>query len=265
MLSEPIPDCPVNFGYKQIWLAIWDAAPRVVADAIGIMDTRTSTWEVGIDRSYEQGYDRERRQFRETQEIFVSPPVLGWTLAVGGIGTLPNPCLPEWLPWLRHLSTVLGQVQSFGTHRVSNTVAWGKAEHGRIVRAYCYADGETRMNDGDPTPEEVALGFDFLDETRATPAEVAAHQAKVEAEIARWEELRNQVEALRSEAAARGEEFDEGILEGERFISRYDLLVPGEDSAMMLAGRWSLDPMRLEEYGIGPGLGLIGWLLRRQV
>jgi hypothetical protein len=265
MMSEPIPDCPVNFGYKQLWLAVWDTAPRVVADAVGLIDTRTSSWKEGIERSYEQGYDRERRQYREWQEIFVSPPVLGWTLAAGGIGALPSPGLPDWLPWLRNLSAILGHVQSFGTHRVTNTVAWGKAQHGRIVRAYCYADGETRLNEGDPTPEEIALGFDFLDERRATPAEVEAHQAKVDAEIARCEALRTEMEALQSEAAARGEEFDEGILEDERFASRYDLLVPDEDSVMMLAGRWSLDPMRLEEYGIRPGLGLIGSLRRHQV
>jgi hypothetical protein len=265
MMSEPIPDCPVIFGYKQIWLAVWDTAPQVVADAIGLIDTRTSTWQEGIERSYEQGYDREQRQFRERQEIFVSPPVISWILAVGGIGALPNPCVPEWLPWLRNLSALLGHVQSFGTHRVSSAAYWAKAQDGRIIRAYGYVDGRTHVNEGDLTPEEIALGFDVLDERRATPAEAAAHQAKIDAEIARWEALRAEVETLRSEAAARGEEFDEGILEGERFDSRLNLLVPDEDSVMMLAGCWSLDPMRLQEYGIGAGLGLIGSLRKRQI
>jgi hypothetical protein len=77
--------------------------------------------------------------------------------------------------------------------------------------------------------------------------------------------LRIEVEALRAKAEAKGEEFDERILGDERYASRYDLLVPGEDSVMTLAGRWSLDPMRIEGYGIGPGLGLIGLLRRRRL
>jgi hypothetical protein len=95
MPSEPTPDCPVAFGYKQIWLAVRDAEPQLVADTIGLIDTRASTWKEGIERAYEQGYDRERRKYRKWQEIFVSPPVLGWTLAVGGIGALPEPGIPE--------------------------------------------------------------------------------------------------------------------------------------------------------------------------
>jgi hypothetical protein len=165
MMSEPIPDRPVIFGYKQIWLAISATAPQVVADAIGLIDARTSTWKEGIERSYEQGYDREQRQFREWQEIFVSPPVLSWILAVGGIGALPNACLPEWLPWLRNLSALLGHVQSFGTHRVSSAAYWAKARDGRIIRACGYMDGRTLVNEGDLTPEEIALGFDFRPHT----------------------------------------------------------------------------------------------------
>ncbi len=154
-------------------------------------------------------------------------------------------------------------MQSFGTHRVSSAAYWAEAEGGRIIRAYGYADGRTLLTEGDPTPEEIALGFDFLVERRATPAEAAAHQAKIDAEIAHLQAMRDEIDALRAEAEARGKEFDEGILDQERFASRLDLLEPGEDSVMMLAGRWSLDPTRLEEYGIGPGLGLIGRLAGR--
>jgi hypothetical protein len=132
------------------------------------------------------------------------------------------------------------------------------------VRAYCHADGETLVNEGLPTTEEVALGFDFVDERVATQAEVEAHEAKVETEIARREAMSLEVERLRAEAEAKGEQFGETILDEERSASRYDLLVPGEDSVMLLAGRWSLDPMRFEEMDTEPGLGLIGKVARRQ-
>jgi hypothetical protein len=259
-----LPDRPVAFGYKQVWLAIRDTKPPVVAETLGLLHTRASTWKEGIERAYEQGYDRERRRYRDLQEIFVSPPVLDWTLAVGGIGALPEPGMGDWTPWLCNLSQILGHVQFFGTHRVSSVVAWAKAERGRIVRAYCNAGGETLISEGHPTPEEVMLGFDFLDETRATPAEIIAHRAKVDAEMARWEMLMIELEALRAKAEARGERFDEGILDDERYAYRYNLLIPGEDSVMMLAGRWSLDPQQLEEHQIEPGLGLLGKIARRE-
>jgi hypothetical protein len=258
-----IPDRPVAFGYKQVWLAVRDAEPQVVADIVGVIDRRASTWKEGIDRAYEQGFDRERQEWRKWQDIFVSPRVLGWTLAVGGIGALPAPSMPEWLPWVCDLSRKLGHVQSFGTHRVSSAVFWAKAERGHVLRAYAYADGSTSVNVGDLTPEETSLGFDFLDERRATPAEVAAHQAKLDGEFARFREMQAEAERLRAEAEDRGEEFDWSILDQERFASKYDLLEPGEDSVMMLAGRWSLDPTRLEESGLDPGLGLVGRIPRR--
>jgi hypothetical protein len=264
MTQSLIPDHPVAFGYKQIWLAVKDVQPQVVADALGLSDTAASNWKHGIDRAYEQGFDRELRQYRKQVEIFVSPPVLGWTFAVGGIGAHPAPEMADWLPWLCDLSLVLGHVQFFGTHRVSDVVAWAKAESGRVVRGYCQAGGGTFVNEGQPTPEEVTLGFDFLDETRATPAEISAHHGKVEAEMARWETLMSEIEELRAQAEARGETFDEGILNSEQYAYKYDLLVPGEDSVMMLAGRWSLDPNRFGEHQFEPGLGLLGNALRRQ-
>src|SRR3954451_24855595 len=120
MALELIPDNPVAYGYKQIWLAVRGAAPRPVALALGLKDLEDSTWKDGIELAYEQGYDRARQQYRQWQGVFVSPSVLGWTLAVGGIGALPTPGIPEWLAWLRDLSATLGHVQSFGTHRVSS-------------------------------------------------------------------------------------------------------------------------------------------------
>lgn len=262
MPTQPIPDRPVAFGYKQHWFAVRDRRPQEVADALGLKDIRPSTWKEGIERAYESGYDRVRHRWPEWVEMFVSPPVRGWTLAVGGIGAIPSAGMAEWIPFLRNLSTKLGDVQYFGTHRISNYVAWAKAARGRIVRAHGWAD-KTLVNIGDQTPEEVALGFDFLDETRASSAEVEEHQAKVEAEWARMDALQAEAESLRAEAEVRGEELDESIFDDARFESRIDLLLPGEESVMLLADRWGINPMRLEEYSVEPGLGLLGSIPRR--
>src|SRR4051794_21763265 len=136
MSEQPIPDRPVAFGYKQCWFAIRDGQPPDVAAALGLQGIRPSPWKEGIERAYDSGYNPRRRLWREWVEMFVSPPVQGWTLAVGGIGAIPSAGMSEWIPFLRDFSTRLGHVQYFGTHRVSSYVAWAKAEHGRIVRAY---------------------------------------------------------------------------------------------------------------------------------
>ncbi len=105
--------------------------------------------------------------------------------------------------------------------------------------------------------EEIERGLDFLDEN-ATPSEVAEHEARVEADRVRMDALREEIEAMVAAAGARGERFDESVLDDERFASRFDRLVPNEDSVMLLASRWSIDPTRLEASEVGPGLGLIG-------
>jgi hypothetical protein len=253
MTPQPIPDHPVAFGYKQQWLAVMESDPQTVAEALGLKDRKPSTWRQGIERAY----DHSRRRAGQCPEVFVSPPVLGWTLAIGGVGVIPGVTEPAFDRFLCRLSARLGHVQYFGNHRVSSFAAWAKAQHGRIVRAYGVDDSTTRVNIGDMTLEEIELGFDFLSE-RATPAEVAEHEAKVEADRVRMESLRDEVETMREEAEARGEQFDESILDDARFESRIDCLIPNEDSVMLLAGRWSIDPMRLEELEVGPGLGLIG-------
>jgi hypothetical protein len=259
MTAQPIPDYPVAFGYKQQWLAVRDRDPQTVADALGLRDTKPSTWKEGIERAY-QHY---RRRAGECAEVFVSPPVLGWTLAVGGAAVIPDVTMPAFVPFLCGLSAALGHVQYFGSHRISCYAAWAKAECGQLVRAYGAVDYATRVDLGARTPEEIELGFDFIGE-EATPAEVAEHEAKVEANEVRMLALRGEVEAMMAAAEARGERFDESILDDERFASRFDRLVPNEDSVMLLASRWSIDPMRLEASEVGPGLGLIGAMWEAQ-
>src|SRR5262249_23606728 len=178
------------------------------------------------------------------------------------IRAIPSAGMAEWAPFLQDLSKKLGHVQYFGTHRVSSYVAWAKAERGHIIRAYGWAD-ETPVNLGARTAAEGELGFDCLDETRATAAEVAEHEAKVDAELARREALRAEMEALEAEAEARGEPWDDSVRDDPRFESRLALLLPDEDSVMMLAGRWSLDPARLEEDPAESGLGLLGSIRTR--
>lgn len=164
-----VPDKPRSFGYKCQWLAIRTEETAAVADSIFLRNVRPCNWAEGIAGAYER-------------KVFVSPPVSGWTFVVGNI--LPgvgNPDGPDWLPdrctpLIAHLSRRFEEVQYFGTHRIVGYHAWAKAERGRIVRVYAYLgeQGVTLWNRGEQTPEEHALGFNFLesaDETEDIPFE----------------------------------------------------------------------------------------------
>ncbi len=262
-IPAPIPDRPEPFGYKQIWLAVKGVEPSEVASALGLEWCQSANWAQGIDRAYRSYFDSKRGWYNSRVEIFVAPPVRGWTLAVGGIGALPAIESSEWIPWLEGLSERLGHVQFFGTHRVSNCAAWAKAENGRILRAFAYADGRF-FEAGPRTTEEIELGFDFLDVSRATPEQIAAHGAKREAEFLREREIAAELQRIRDGASSNSEELDRAVYDESQFGSRLELLDPDEDSVMMIAGCWSLDPTRLDEIETEPGLGLLGTFRMRR-
>lgn len=145
-----LKDEPVPFGYKIAWLAIPNAGSEAIATALRLQSVRTATWADGIQQAYES-------------KIFVTPAVSGWTLVVGQ--SLPSASVPEWLPMLLDLSEALGQVQYFGTQRISDYNAWAKIVSGQVVRAYARVGWTTLFDIGDMTAEEMELGLHFLDES----------------------------------------------------------------------------------------------------
>ena len=153
-------DYPVSFGYKNSWLAIRTDDTYAVVFALGLKDARAVNWRNGVNQAY-----------RSDDGVFVTPVVNGWSLAVGH--GLPYAYSPEWLPYLREISRVLGHVQFFATHRGVNYQAWAKADHGAIVRAYVNGEGGW-IDVGVKTIEEEDLGFNFLGED-ATEEELEAY------------------------------------------------------------------------------------------
>lgn len=260
MCAQPVPDRPVPFGDNHTWLAVLEIPPADVAAALSLNDVRPASWEEGIDRTSQSRRAPTPLVRRESAEIFVTPPVRGWTFAVGGDGALPVIESAEGLNWMQQLSKRLGHVQRFRTGSYS---AWAKAEQGEIVRAFAWSS-EILLNLGDQTPGEVALGFEFLDENKATPLEIAQHRAKVKAEWERVEALLDELESRRFATENRGVGFEGAIRDEPRLEWRLPLLQPGDDSVMMLAGRWSLDPSKLEEIETEPGLGLLGVIQRQR-
>ncbi len=204
----PLPDSPVPFGYKCAWVAVPACDSAALANALDLKQQRAAGWEEGVEKAYRK-------------HVFVTPPVGGWTLAVGW------PLMPsggrttreEILPRLLHLSEALGSASFFATHRVIELHVWAKAEAGRLVRGYAYIgeSNQTLWNEGPWTAEEVDLGFAFFDETCAEA-------------------------------------------EDDAYWEREDLSFPTEQSVMGLAGRWSVAPTDLGLHSAEAGLGILGKL-----
>lgn len=235
----------VAFGFKQHWLAIPDSDPSAVATALGLRKIRPATWAEGIARldGAEPNID---------QTVFVAPPIERWTLAIAGTRGIPQAEDPNWIPFLEHLSASQGHVQYLGTHRIVGYVAWARAENGRLVRAFAYSgeSGRTLVNLGQPTLEESELGIDFLDERTASDNEIKAHKERtteLERAIHQYT-LQREPETLN--------ELERSIV--DRLINKYNMSLPSEDSVMLVAGLWSIDPSQLEHLGEVAELGLLG-------
>lgn len=202
---RPQPDRPVGFGYKVAWLAVATPYSDAAALVLGLRTPRVAPWAKGIEAAYDSS-------------VFVTPPLDGWTLAVGAPLFLSGLSPADNVkPLLQRLSRYFGAAQYFCTHRVDETHVWAAAREGRLLRGYGWSgsQGETLWDEGAPTSAERSLGFRFFDE-RAPEAS------------------------------------DDG------YWSRKDLHFPNERCVMQLAGRWSIDPSKLEERFHEPSLGLLG-------
>jgi len=116
-------------------------------------------------------------------------------------------------------------VQFFGSRRVSDFMAWARAQNGTLTRSFAWAgnDGAVFMNFGDQTPEESKLGL--LNLAGLSPDEAT--------------------EAIFRAA----EEQDEDEESGNKSF-------PEEDDEVGLAALWSIDTFQLPEQGHPPSLGL---------
>ena len=229
---------PINFGYKTKWIAVKNDNILDVIRCLNLKKFDASTWKDGLNiAGNDQGF---------LKRIFVSPQVNGWILLVSqyfppfhkkpqkrkltfeekvsqrsGQGSSFvchfNPeSQKETLALIEKLSLSLGEVYYFATHRVFEYHVWAKAREGKIIRAFAYlgSTGEQLINQGEPTPEEIELGF-------KSP----------------WEP---------------GTENQPSMQDYE------NLWFPDEDFVTRLAGKWSIDPTKLEEMELAPGLGVLG-------
>jgi hypothetical protein len=150
--SEADADLPVPFGPRIAWLAVDATDTEAVGTALGVRDAQAATWADGMDAAYQA-------------EVFVTPPLGQWTLAVGA--ALFPPDRPESFvkPLLERLSEQFGDAQYFCTYRDAELHIWARARNGRLIRGYGWlgSKGQTLWDERVPTKQELALGLRFVD------------------------------------------------------------------------------------------------------
>jgi hypothetical protein len=136
---------PFRFQPPTHWLAVRCSSPDAVRSALGLRHVLHCSWTEGL---CEANHHR----------LFITPPIKGWVLVFGH--SLPEPAddVDACFRFLTGLSRRLGHVQLFISHWATGHHAWARANHGRVVRAYAWAE-ETLWNQGTLTPAERELGL----------------------------------------------------------------------------------------------------------
>ncbi len=125
------------------WMAIRSSNTALLRDILGLR--HPVPWSEALGRA------RERT-------LFLSQPVNGWTLLVGG--AIPDPVqdVDAVFRCLQKVSAEIGEVQFYSADRVLNFHGWARFRNGRAVRAYACA-GEVLWNEGWVSLEERLLGM----------------------------------------------------------------------------------------------------------
>jgi hypothetical protein len=159
-------DSPISFGYKICWIGVPSHDGHAFAESLGLEGIGHCSWRDGLEKAY------------NLRGVFVTPPIAGWTIAVGA---LPDVEQSRFLPIMELLSKTFHRAFYFGTHRVVEYQAWANAEEGRIRRGFAWLGerGEFLLNVGERTPEEVELGTGLEDVERPpneeTVLDLASH------------------------------------------------------------------------------------------
>ena len=202
---------PQPFGWRTNWIAVKTVHAESLPAELQLETLRKCDWKKGLRRAMEE------------DEVFICPPVSGWTIITGI--SLPDPSRKDTLPLLAGLSAKYDAAQFFGNHRVTNYRAWAKAERGQLIRAFAYMDGGAAWDIGELTPEEVELGLIFPDLKEENYPTVDLDDS------------------------------DEDLAWPDR-----KLKLPEDYHVFEIARKWSVDPTQIEEYEVSESLGILGTL-----
>jgi hypothetical protein len=138
----------IPFPLPTRWLAIKSSNTTHLRAALALRGPVVS-WAEAMSRA------RERT-------LFLSQPVDGWTLVVGGALPDPTADIDALYRFLVELSRETGEVQFFSLDRVLGFHGWARLRDGRVLRGYAWA-GDVLWNEGRVTLDERLLGLRTLE------------------------------------------------------------------------------------------------------
>ena len=174
---HPLFEHTAMFRRPDCWLAIKSRSLVAVQTALGLHNAKPCSWWEGV---------------AEGDKLFIAPPVKGWILVLGSGLPDPSDDVDRCFRFVVELSRKLGQVQFFCASRILHHHAWVRAEGGRVIRAYAWAE-RTLWKQGNPTRAEKELEmkcFDYWEPAERTgfgqPDSVALNVDKLPLLAARW-------------------------------------------------------------------------------
>lgn len=172
-----------QFGRNAAWLALRNVPADKVVALLGVGDVRSTDWRSGIDAAvyaapHETRSLRELREkgypYPETDLVFISPAVNGWTLAASQQLAYMQSFMFPRIPAARYPDKVIefvqrlsrdadAEVQYFLSFEAPETHIWILADHGKIVRAHGFSGEniEVMFNVGERTQAERDLGMNY--------------------------------------------------------------------------------------------------------
>lgn len=136
----PEPEPPRAFDHKPGWLVVRSQDPEAVLTALGLTDRKPASWTSGL-AAVSPG------------KSFATPSLNGWVVLV---------CAGDRLiskEGLEELSRQFSEVQAFVTRRDRELYGWVRYRSGACDRGYGVSEGRVFLDQGELTPEEIALGF----------------------------------------------------------------------------------------------------------
>lgn len=169
---------PLFYQQPERWVAVRSVDVGFVQEALGLSNTARCSWQESLARGGERA-------------VFLTPPVMGWVLAIGP--GLPDPVedVDECYHFLVQLSRSVGEIQYFSVHPVLQHHAWARLSGGEVLRAYAWA-GETMWDQGAVSRAESDLQmkcFAYGDTTATMLTAIddaAGNVEKLPALAARW-------------------------------------------------------------------------------
>ena len=159
-LNDPTPGEPdtpgEGFGLKNFWLAIRsEDSEKILTCLPPEREQRRANWDKGLGYIYRYAGDDNAQH-----SVFVTPPVQGWTFIVGwGIPELNHRVRAAFDRLTAPFLQAFADIQYYGSYRVVDYIAWGRAEGGIWQRLFAFADAEILCSEGAQTDAEQALGL----------------------------------------------------------------------------------------------------------